>query len=90
MSFPVSPSCLVFLGLFIIALHSSPGAYWAFCDPEGSSSGVVSFFDFHIVREVLEARILEWFAIPSSSGPCFVRTLHSDPILLGGPAQHGS
>ena len=34
------------------------------------------------------ARILEWFAIPSSSGSCFSRTLHYH--LLGGLAQHGS
>ena len=27
----------------------------------------------HTVHGVLVARILEWFAIPSSSGPCFVR-----------------
>ena len=30
----------------------------------------------------------EMVAIPFSSGPCFVRTLH--PSILGGPAQHGS
>ena len=30
------------------------------------------------------------FAIPSPSGPRFVRTLHYDPSVLGGPAQHGS
>ena len=42
------------------------------------------------VHGVLTARILEWFAIPSSSGPHFVRTLYSDPSVLGGPARHGS
>ena len=31
-----------------------------------------------------------WFSIPFSSGPCFVRTLHHDPSILGGPTQHGS
>ena len=36
------------------------------------------------------ASILEWFAIPSSSEPCFLRTLHHDPSNLGGPAWHGS
>ena len=30
------------------------------------------------VHGALEARILEWFAIPSSSGPGFVRTLYYD------------
>ena len=39
---------------------------------------------------VLKARILKWFAIPFSSGPHFVRTLHHDPSVLGGPAWHGS
>ena len=39
---------------------------------------------------ILKARILKWFAIPFSSGPHFVRTLHHDPSILGGPTQHGS
>ena len=29
-----------------------------------------------------------WFAMPSSSGPRFVRMLHYDPSVLDGPAQH--
>ena len=33
---------------------------------------------FHTVHGVLKARILKWFAIPFSSGPQFVRTLHHD------------
>ena len=32
----------------------------------------------------------EWFAIPFSSGPRFLRTFHHDPFILGGPTQHGS
>ena len=28
------------------------------------------FLPFHTVHEILEARILEWLAVPSSSGPC--------------------
>ena len=47
------------------------------------------FLCFHSVRGVLKARILEWFAIPFSSGPHSVRTLHNDPSTLGGPTQHG-
>ena len=31
---------------------------------------------FHTVHGVLKARILKWFAIPFSSGPCFVRPRH--------------
>ena len=45
------------------------------------------FLPFHTVHGVLTARLLEWFAIPSSSGPCFVRTLHYDLSILG--ALHG-
>ena len=45
------------------------------------------FLPFHAVHGVLKARILKWFAIPFSSGPCFVRPLHHDPFVLGGP--HG-
>ena len=45
---------------------------------------------FHTVHGVLKARILKWFAIPFSSGPHFVRTLHYDLSVSGGPTQHGS
>ena len=37
--------------------------------------GVITFFLFALFM-VLAARILEWFAIPSSRGPHFVRTPH--------------
>ena len=47
------------------------------------------FFLFHTVYGVLKARILKWFAIPFFSGH-FLRTLHYDPPVLGGPALHGS
>ena len=33
------------------------------------------FLHFHTVHGVLKARTLKWFAIPFSSGPCFIRTL---------------
>ena len=42
------------------------------------------------IHGVLKARMLKWFAIPFSSGTRFVRTLHYDPSILGGPTQHGS
>ena len=48
------------------------------------------FLPFHTVHGVLKARILKWFAIPFSSGPHFVRTLHHDLFVLGGPTRHGS
>ena len=46
------------------------------------------FLPFHTVHGVLKERILKWFAIPFSSGPHSVRTLHHDPSILGGPIQH--
>ena len=48
------------------------------------------FLPFHKVHGVLKARILKWFAIPFSSGPHFVRTLHHGPSVFGGPIWHGS
>ena len=47
-------------------------------------------FAFHTVNGVLMARILEWIAISSSSGPCVVRIIHYDLSILGGPAWPGS
>ena len=48
------------------------------------------FFPFRMGHGVLKARVLKWFAIPFSSGPHFVRTLHYDPSILGSPTQRGS
>ena len=31
--------------------------------------------------------MLKWFAIPLSSGPCFVGTLHHDLSILGSPTD---
>ena len=47
------------------------------------------FLPFHTVHGVLKARILKWFAIPFSSGPHSVKTLHHDLSVLGGPTRHG-
>ena len=75
-----------FLELFV---YSSLVAYWAPTDLGSSSFSVLSFCLFYC-SWVLKARILKWFAIPFSSGPHFVITLHYDPSILGGPTQHGS
>ena len=48
------------------------------------------FLPFHTVHGVLKARILKWFAIPYTSGPHYVRTLHHDPTILDGLIWHGS
>ena len=45
---------------------------------------------FYTIHEVFIPSKLGWFAIPSSSRSCFVRTLHYDPSVLGGPTWHGS
>ena len=39
------------------------------------------FLPFHTVHGVLKAKMLKWFALPFSSGPCFVRTLHHDSSI---------
>ena len=46
------------------------------------------FLPFRTLHEVLKARMLK-NAIPFSSGPHFVRTLHHGPSILGGPTWHG-
>ena len=43
-----------------------------------------------IVHGILQARILEWVVISFCSRSHFVRTLHCDSSILGGPAGHGS
>ena len=48
---------------------------------------VISFLPFHTIHGVLKAKMLKWFAIPFSTGPHFVRTLHHDLSVLG--ALHG-
>ena len=79
---------LLWLPLFILSGVISPlistsilGTFW----PGEFISQSPSFLPFHTVHGVLKARILKWFAIPFSRGPCFVRTLHQDPSILGGP-----
>ena len=60
-----------FLELF---LHWSSVAYWALTNQGRSSFSVQSFcLLWKGIHEVLKARILNWFAIPFSSGPRFVR-----------------
>ena len=40
------------------------------------------FLPFHTVLGVLKIRMLKWFAIPSCSGPRFVRPLHQSWVVL--------
>ena len=48
------------------------------------------FLPFYTVHGVLKEKIQKWFAFPFSSGPHFVRTLHHDLSVLGGPTWHSS
>ena len=43
------------------------------------------FLPFHPVHGLLKSRILKWFAIPFSSGQCFVRIIHHELPIFGGP-----
>ena len=60
-----------------------PSSIWTPSDQRFIFQGHI-FLLFHTVYGVLEASVLEWFAIPFSSGSCFFRTLHYDPSVLGG------
>ena len=87
--FCFGPDTSLFLEL-LITFYFSWVAFWT-----PSAWGVnllVSFFFFliHTVHGVLVAKILKWFAIPSSSAPHFVWTLHYDPFILSDPTWHGS
>ena len=71
-----------FLELF---LCSSQVGYWAPTDLGSSSFSVISFYLFILFIGFSRQ---EWFAIPFSSRSCFVRTLHHDPSILGGPTNN--
>ena len=76
--------------LFIVSAVISPlisSSILGTCQPGEFIVQCPIFLPLHTVHGVLKARILKWFAIPFSSGPCFVRPLHHDPFVLGGP--HG-
>ena len=84
---------LLWLHLFIISGVISPlisssilGTYW----PGEFILQCPIFLLFHTVLGILKTRILKWFAISFYSGPHFVRTIHHDPSILGGPTCHGS
>ena len=84
---------LLWLCLFILSEVSSPlisSSILGIYQPGEFIFQYPSFFYFHTFHGILKARILKWFAIPFSSGPLFVRTLHHDLPILGGPTWHGS
>ena len=50
----------------------------------------IIFLAFYRVHDVLRASILGWFAIPSSGGSRFVKTLCYNLSILSGPARNDS
>ena len=78
------PICSSFLPLDIRLSFHQFCRLTKFSGPLHKAEAIASF---HIVHGVLKARMLKCFAIPFSSGPCFVRTLHQDQVVLGCP--HG-
>ena len=85
--FHFGPAASFFLDLLVIALSSSPVAYWIPSDLGGLIFWCHIFLPFHTVHGILVARILERIAIPSSSGSRFVRTLHCDLSILVCPCM---
>ena len=86
--YPLWPSCFIHSGaignspqLFPSSIVNTfrPGELIVWCH---------IFLAFYTVHEVLTASILGWFAIPSSSGSRFVRTLCYDLSILGDSAWH--
>ena len=61
--FCFSPATSFFLKLLVIALCSSPVAYWTLSCLGGFSSGII-FLPFYTVHGVLEVRLLEWLPFP--------------------------
>ena len=69
----------LWLHLFILSRIISPlfsSSILGTCQPGEFIFHCHIFLPFHTVHGVLKARILKWSAIPFSSGPHFVRTLH--------------
>ena len=89
-SFLLWPSCFILSGAISNCSLLFPSSILDSFQPEGLIFWCLIFLPFHTIHGVCSARILKRFAIPSSSGPHFVRTLHYDPSILGGPARHGS
>ena len=72
-----------------LVLHWSPVAYWAL-STQGIHLSMFYLFAFSYCSWGSQGNTeVKWLAIPFSSGPRFVRTLHHDPVL-GGPTRHGS
>ena len=69
--FCIGPASSFFLELLVIAYPTSLVAYWTPSDLEGLIFWYHIFLPFHTAHEFLVAKIVEWFAIPSSREPTF-------------------
>ena len=85
-------SCFCFGSVFSffleLLLHFSL-VYWAPTDL-GSSSSASYLFASSYCPQCSQGKNTEGVFIPFSRGPCFVRTLHHFPSVLGGPTRHDS
>ena len=81
--------CFGSISSFFLELfpHSSPVTFWTPTDLGNLSFNFISFCLFILFMGF--SREVRWFAIPSSSVPHFVRTLHHDPSVLGGSTWQG-
>ena len=78
---------LLWFHLFILSGVISPMISWSILATHRPGEFIFQCLiclPFHSVHGVLKARILKWFAIPFSSGPRFLRTVHHDLLDLGG------
>ena len=79
-------SSSLWLHLFILSGVISPlssSSILGTCQPGEFIFQCHGFLPVRSVHGVLKTRILKWFAIPFSSRPCFVKTLHHYPSVLG-------
>ena len=88
-SFPFWPSCFIFSGTIHICPPLFPNSILDTFWPGELILHCRIFLPFHTVHGLLMVRILKWFAINSSSGLHFVRTLQYGPSILGSLAWHG-
>ena len=77
---------------FILEIASNYCILDSFVDYDGYSISYKGFLPTVVDIPVIWilAGVLKWFAIAFSSGPHFVRTLHHDLSILGGPTWRGS
>ena len=87
--FHFGPAASFFLDLLVIALSSSPVAYWIPSDLGGLIFWCHIFLPFHTVHGVLQARILAWTLI-SYQSTTFCKNSSVRPGHPGWLCTHGS